>query len=56
MRLRHTFIVTVDQRDDLEPVSEDELMRAVAYRIADGHFIDVVEVLPVTVVLDKREA
>lgn len=56
MRSRHTFIVTVDQRDDLEPVSVDELMRAMLYRIADGHFIDVVEVLPVTVVLDRSES
>ena len=50
MTSRQTFIVTVEQRDDLEPVSVEQLGLAVAYRISDGSFIDVVEVVPVTVV------
>ena len=50
MRSRHTFIVTVEQRDDLEPVSVEVLAAGVAERIAHGAFIDVVDVVPVTVV------
>lgn len=55
MRSRHSFIVTVEQRDDLEPVTEAELMLAVGYRITEGCFIDLIEIVPTTVVLEKDE-
>ena len=43
----YSYIVRVKQRDDLEPVSDEEVARTVAYRLTDGAWLDLVEVVPI---------
>lgn len=54
MRSRHTFIVTFEV-DSAKPIAQEQLVRAIAYRISDGSFIEALEILPVTVIEPKEE-
>lgn len=53
MKSRHTFIVTLEV-DSAKPIAQEQLARAIAYRISDGTFIESLEVLPVTVIEPKE--
>jgi hypothetical protein len=48
LRQRHTFIVSVQQRDDLEPVSSEQAMMLLAQLITEGSFINLESIHDVT--------
>lgn len=47
-RQRHKLLLTVEQRTDLEPISNEEVMLLVAQLVTDGSFIDLHSIHDVT--------
>ena len=46
-QVTHTFIITVSQRNDLEPMTPKDVRDFIASRITDGSFIDLVSITEV---------